>query len=257
MYCYGSQERLKYSFDYLKSLISEGNMLINNDNTYRLEGHHWSVIVEKILETQTESEFAINISRQIIEFCGEKNFNYSLDTYLSKVLSILFEKYFYNVWDTFGSGIIGDYMIFSHLKNMIGTKNGYMDSRIGVAFINPEYYAHIIEWCRKNNEIAPQRIANMMPLSVTIEDKENWHPFSKMVIDEFGDYENVLENLSSNMGTFGTVGSSVPYYQTQKALLLELINHKKEKVKNWARGMLDYTEKSIKREQLNDEQMYL
>jgi len=94
-------------------------------------------------------------------------------------------------------------------------------------------------------------------LSVTIEDKENWHPFSKMVIDEFGDYENVLENLSSNMGTFGTVGSSVPYYQTQKALLLELINHKKEKVKNWARGMLDYTEKSIKREQLNDEQMYL
>jgi len=257
MYCYGSQERLNYSFGYLKSLISEGNMLINNDNTYRLEGHHWSVIVEKILESKVESEFAKNISRQIIEFCGEKNFNYSLDTYLSKVLSILFEKYFYTVWDTFGSAIIGDYMIYFHLKNMIGTKNGYMDSRVGVAFINSAYYEYIIEWCRQNSEIAPQRIANMMPLSVNIDDKETWHPFSKMIIDEFGEYENVLENLSSNMGTFGTVGSSVPYYQTQKTLLLELINHKKDKVRNWAKGMLDYTEKSIKREQLNDEQMYL
>lgn len=257
MYCYGNKERLKYSLNYLKTLISEGNMLINNDNTYRLEGHHWSVIVEKILESEEENEFAINISRQIVEFCGEKNFNYSLDTYLSKVLSILFEKYFYTIWDTFGSGIIGDYMTYFHLKNMIGTRNGYMDNRIGVAFTNSEYYGHIIEWCRQNSEIAPQRIANMMPLSINIDDKETWHPFSKMIIDEFGEYENVLKNLSSNMGTFGTVGSSVPYYQSQKTILLELINHKKETVKDWARGMLDYTEKSIKREQLNDEQMYL
>jgi hypothetical protein len=192
-----------------------------------------------------------------VEFCGEKNFNYSLDTYLSKVLSILFDKYFLEIWKVFGFGIIGDYLTFFHLKNMIGTKNAYIDGREGVAFKNPDNYQYIIDWCKKHKEIAPQRIANMMPLSVSHEGKQIWHPFSRLIIDEFGDNENVLNNLSSNMGTFGTVGSSIPYFHTQQSILTELRNHKKDSVQSWSKKMLNYTEKTLKREQLNDEQMDL
>jgi hypothetical protein len=257
MYCYNNQERFIYSIGYLKQIISESNLLINNDNSYRLDGHHWSVTVEKILDENTEKEFAIAISQQLIEFCGEEYFNYSLESYLYKVLSILFERYFYVVWETIGNGIIGDYLNYFHLKNMIGTKNGYMNSTEGIAFMNPDYFEHLIAWCKQHKDVAPQRIANMMPLSVKIMDKETWHPFSRMVIDGFGDDERVLENLSSNMGTFGSIGSSVPYYQTQKTILLELVNHEKEKVQNWAIKMIDYTDRVIRREQLNDEQMYL
>lgn len=257
MYCYNNQERFKYSIGYLKELISKDNMLINNDNSYRLDGHHWSGVVEKILDENTEKEFAIVISQQLVEFCGEKYFNYSLESYLHKVHSILFERYFHVVWETFGNGIIGDYLNYFHLKNMIGSKNGYMNKTKGIAFMNPDYFEHIIAWCKQHEDIAPKRIATMMPLSVKIMDKETWHPFSRMVIDEFGDDEKVLENLSSNMGTFGAIGSSVIYYQTQKTILLELVNHEKEKVQNWAIKMIEYTEKVIKREQLEDEQMDL
>lgn len=257
MYCYGSEERLNQSMGYLKELILSSNMLINNQNTYRLEGHHWSVIVEKILENREEEEFAIGIANQIVGFCEERNFNYGLDTYFSKVLSILFEKYFYVVWETFGKGIIGEYPYYFHLKNMLGTHNGNLSGKRGVAFLNADYYEFIIDWCKQNLEIAPQRIANMSPISIVSDDAVTWHPFTKMLIDEFGDNDDVLRNLSSNMGSFGSVGSSVPYYETQRTILQELLNHEKESVSNWASNMLEYTERAIKREQLNDEQRYL
>lgn len=257
MFCLGSQDKLEYSIAYLRELITSNNILINIDNTYRVDGHHWSVIVEKILESNEENEFAVNISKQIVEFCGEKNFNYSLDSYLSKVLSILFEKYFYKIWETFGEGIIGDYLNYFHLKNMIGTHNGNLSGKRGVAFINPDYYEYMLKWCKDNRELAPQRMANMCPISESVEGQETWHPFTRLLIDEFGDDEIVLENLSSNMGSFGSVGSLIPYYNTQKTILQELIEHDKDTVSTWAKKMLEYTERTIKREQLNDEQRYL
>jgi hypothetical protein len=256
MYCYSSEERLKFSMEYLKELILSSNMLINNQSTYRLEGHHWSVVVEKILENRDENDFAISISKQIVEFCGEKNFNYSLDSYLSKILSFLFEKYFHIVWKTFGKGIIGDYPYYFHLKDMLGTHNGNLSGKWGVAFTNAEYYQFIIDWCKQYKEIAPQRIANMTPISIVIKEKATWHPFTKILIDEFGEDDKVLRNLSSNMSSFGSIGSSVPYYETQKIILQELFSHKKDSVIKWAKNMLEYTEKAIKREQLNDEQRY-
>lgn len=138
---------------------------------------------------------------------------------------------------------------------MIGTRNGNSYSAgQGILFRNPDHYATILAWCRQHPEIAPERIAHMMPLSISNNDEIKWHPFSKAIIDEFGNNEKLISQLSSNMGTFGTVGSSIPYFLTQKKLLEELIKHPIERVREWAIGMLDYTEKTIKLERLGDEE---
>jgi hypothetical protein len=98
-------------------------------------------------------------------------------------------------------------------------------------------------------------------LYISARRKENeeikWHPFSKAIIDEFGDNEKVLRQLASNMGTFGTVGSRIPYFTTQKKLLEELSISKIQRVKEWAIKMLDDTEKTIKRERLDDDEHFL
>ena len=43
----------------------------------------------------------------------------------------------------------------------------------------------------------------------------------------------------------------------QKILLEQLLSHQLENVREWAEKMIDYTERCIKREELDDEERYL
>lgn len=258
MFCYNSEEKWQAIKGFFKTLIVSGNMTIDNENSGNsMDSYNLSDAVSKLLTKNEDKDFAIVITKQIIEFCSQAHFNYSFDTYIGNVIILLFDKYFEATWIYFGDGIIGDYMTFSHLERMIGTKNGNLGSREGVAFRNPEQHKIILDWCKQYPEIAPERIAHMMPLSINVNNEIKWHPFSKAIIDEFGDNEKVLRQLSSNMGTFGIVGSGIPYFTTQKILLEELVNHEIPRVKEWAIGMLEYTEKTIKRQQLDDEEHFL
>ena len=137
------------------------------------------------------------------------------------------------------------------------SKNQVCNCLNGIAFLDPQKYSLILDWCRKNSEVGPERIAHMMPLGINENGAIKWHPFSKAIIDEFGDNDDVLSMLSSNMGSFGSVGSRIPYFTTQKLLLQELITHKITRVRKWAAKMLEYTEITINREKLEDEERFL
>ena len=258
-FCYHNEERWFWYKLFFKTLISESNMIVDNEEIGTREGHHWSDAVMKILKDGDEYDFAIVIAKQIIEFCSKVKFSIisSMSIYLSNTAQLLFEKYFKETWEYIGQGIIGDYRTFHNLEYIIGTQNGHFNHKEGILFRFPKFYPNILEWCRKNPEKAPERIAHMMPLDVKEDGEIRWHPFSKSIIDEFGGNGNVLSQLSSNMGTFGSVGSSVPYYIIQKILLQELLNHNLPKVNEWATKMLAYTIKSIKREKLDDEQRFI
>lgn len=254
MYSRRDNERWNNSKSFLKDLISSGNMTIKSEPGDQLDGYYWSETVRRILSENREEEFAITIANQIIEFCSQKNFNYSFDSYISSVLSLLFEKYFRDVWYYIGNGIVGDYHTFFHLEILIGSKNGSLGGREGKLFLNSDYYNFILQWCREYPNIAPERIAHLMPLSIVEHEGVRWHPFSKSILNEFGNNEKVLNQLSSNMGTFGTVGSRVPYFEKIKILLEQLLDHPIQQVRNWASRMLEYNAIEIKRERLNDEE---
>ncbi|MFC0185412.1 hypothetical protein [Pseudarcicella hirudinis] len=257
MFCYNNEDKWTQNKDFLKELISNNNMIINNDETEKMESSCWSDVVMEILVKDNDSVFAITITKQIVEFCSDIHFNYSLDIQIANIIQLLFKKYFDITWDFLGQGIIGDYMTFSNLEHIIGKMNGYLYKKEGIVFEDPEHYETILTWCRKHPKIAPERIAHMMPLNINENGEIKWHPFSKAIIDEFGDNEKLIDYLASNMGSFGTVGSSVPYFITQKKLLQELINHPIQRLKNWAHTMLEYTNKRIKIEQLDDEASFL
>ncbi len=257
MYCFSDSKLWLLNKQFLEKLISEYNMLIKSENEIGFDAFHWSDTVCKILKMDDNIEFAITVTKQIIEFCNPTNFTYSYDTYVGNVILLIFENFFEVTWDYFGQAIIGEYFTFFHLEHMIGARNGYLDGREGFIFRNKNDYDTILNWCRKSPSIASERIAHMMPLSIREGEVIKWHPFSRAIIDEFGNDEKVLNQLSSNMGTFGSIGSSVPYFVTQRKLLEELINHKIQRVKEWAERMLDYTNKTIKRERLDDEERYI
>lgn len=256
MYCHGDTDKWDQCLEFIKKLIAKDNMIIELSDVRNLDAYHWSDSVEKILKSSNDIQFSRIVTAQIIEFCSEPHFNYSFDTYLKNTLKFLLDNYSESVWELIGNGLIGNYLTYFHLKNMLGTRNGNWGHQ-GNLFENPNLNEKILHWVRENHEIAPIRIANMMPVESSESETVEWHPFSKTIIDEYGQMDGVLKELSANMGTFESTGSSVPYYKNQKLLLEQLLDHQKSKVREWAENMIEYTNKCIKREELDDEERYL
>jgi hypothetical protein len=256
MYCLHSKEKWNRCKSFIKDLISKENMLIDISKIANIDVYYWSDSIINLISETDNVDFAKKVTCQMIDFCIQPVLNYSSYNHLQKVLRILVEKYNISIWPIIGEGLIGDYITYSHLKYMIGIRNIDRKHKEYI-FENKLLNIRILEWMRKYPEIAPMRIANMMPLEDSNLNVIKWHKFSKTIIDEFGDQEEVLKALSANMGTYGITGSSVPYYKKQKLLLELLINHPISTVRQWAKQMIEYTDKYIRYEELNDEERYL
>ena len=124
----------------------------------------------------------------------------------------------------------------------------------GTLFENEKRNEIIFEWCKKNSEKGPRRIANIMPLEIETNGTVTWHPLARKIIDEFGNQQEVLDELSANMGTYGTIGSRVPYLTSLKILVSELRTHTIPEVRKWADSKIKSLEIEIKLEELSNEE---
>jgi hypothetical protein len=181
------------------------------------------------------------------------------------VFELLFHEYFNEAWPSIGKAITSDYLTLQHLKSMIGAKNG-SNSREGSLFSYPENFQAIYEWA-ENNERGRIMLANILPFytAVEVEDADSGkknkeaaiHPFTMGFLDKFGSDENILDELSANLGTFGTVGGSERYFTMLKALCQTLTTHKNIQLRTWAKKAVDYYTKSLIVEGLENENRFL
>ena len=112
----------------------------------------------------------------------------------------------------------------------------------------------IFDWCRKFPEKAPARLASMVPIF----EGEGFHPITLRLINEYGNQQDVLSSLSSNMGSFSWVGSIIPLLESKRKLFNSLINHSIPEVVDWAKSNIYYVDKGIEREiQREDEERIL
>jgi len=263
MHCYGEEDRWELYKNEIKKLLTSDNLIIGVSEI-RIEPFYWSNAVTKLLNQTQDDKFAKLVSKQMAEFCLDHNFSYAINSSLDSVFQILFDQYFDVSWPAISATLTHDYISAMHLKSMIGTKNGSY-GRDGVLFDNPDNYDKIYQWAQDNPKHI-RAMANMMPLSYkskVIEEETGkeiehieWHPFSRGFIEKFGDDEKMLNELSANMGSYGSVGSSVGYYQIQKQILTQLLSNKMLTVRKWAKAMIAYTDKSIKFESLDDEDSF-
>ena len=256
MYCYSSPARWTQCKDYVAKIISSKNMLLIQENIDNMDGYHWSESVKKILEESDKNKFAIAITTQIVQLCKSPRDKYSFDHEIKEILPNLFSNYFEDVWEIFGNGLLEDSLTFIKLKFILESKNGNFHEKGGFHFISEHDYESIINWCKNNKPKAPLRIAYLMPISDVQENKIVWHPFALRMIDEFGDLDGFLNELSANMGSFGFTGSVIPYYEEHLTLFNLLTKHKKRIVCDWADKMIMTTKKIIMREKLNEEDRY-
>ena len=107
----------------------------------------------------------------------------------------------------------------------------------------------LFAWCRANPGRAPAFVAATVPFLEVDElssPSRKLHPVIRRLIDEFGHCQFVLEAISRNMGSFSWTGSASSVFRLYREPLLELQNHTKEEVQQWAKDELESLEELIR-----------
>jgi hypothetical protein len=245
-YCHESGEKWEVCKIFIEQLICNNNFILGSNEVYQRDEYKWSHYVKKLLNNTNRDNFAKIISNQILEALPNSHF-YASDRYMVDLTKVLAEQYFQIFWPTVSPIIVNSGIEFLNLKALIGAKNGSFASN-GTIF--DSNYENIVNWCINTGGKAPLRIAYMMPIF----SEKNWHPFALKMIDAFGNDEKFLNEIAANMGSYGMVGSSIPYYTTIIELATKLLNHPESNVKKWAKKCITNYKKLIRREQLDEDE---
>ena len=205
---------------------------------------HWEDIMEmagEYLGMFVNPEFAIYINRHILDYLND-NSNYD-----AKFIYItLLNKYSNVLWPDISNALLTGndrYWVCSRLKYVLGARIGLYSGLL----CNHYEEEFLIQWCKDNAPDAARVLASMIPIYRSDRTKR-FSSIMLKLLDLFGNDEEVLSNLSCNMGSFAWTGSVIPLYQTQLAALHELENHKHYTVIRWAKELIEYTEQTIKKE---------
>lgn len=196
------------------------------------------ILLEKIDDVNL-AKLAIE---RIISLVGQIEIFNIRDYELKKILRILISNYFDVVWPPLSKALLSqEFLIFYHLQHFLENKNHGMES-VDTILMHGDLEV-IFEWCRENTEIAPARLAYMIPLYANGE----MHSLTIRLLDEFGDKENLLDVLSAQIHSYSFVGSVIPLLQSRKDALQSLLSHSKKEVVIWAEKNIREFETEIER----------
>lgn len=241
------------SKDLIKNLISTKGFMSNID--------HYGVNITSYLREyilaffqENDINFIQSIKNEVIQHISDRN-RLGFHSEIENLLKLLINDYFSIIWKDLGQLILNDPYFYITAKLRFGVQEGVSYSD-GMFFSNKENLPLLFEWCKNNTPKAPILIAGIMPTRIKNEDgKLNWHPFALDIINNFGDDEELLNQLRANFGSFGIVSSSVPYMKSKLSLLEQIKNHSINRVKNWANDYISDLTLSIERETLKDEEL--
>lgn len=253
---YGNKAKKKALIPICKKCIIK--LGFNRKFKRQLDDYKWTETISFIISDEKEVDFAKFINKSVIESITWEN-SYHLDHYIQQVYEILLKVHFNAIWPDLSNALLSsdeNYITFYGLKHILGSHIGGVGRSVGVLFdgdINS-----IFSWCADNKPLAPTRLAELTPIFDNDNTKyTKWHPVALKLINEYGDIKEVLNHLSSNMGTYSWTGSVVPFLESKKELFNQLTNHKTELVKEWATSYIDYLNKDIEREKNRDEEHFI
>ncbi len=198
---------------------------------------YWNV-VRLLLMKGDYPELAQHINCVLLEYVKTQD-GFLISNYeVKQTYRLLLSKYFEVVWADLSKVLLSDgeeYWTYQRLKDIMGSMIGGVHNEIGLLF-ETDHTEALIDWCRLNPEVAPERLMDMAPVF----DGDGFSKIVYMLVDEFGQNVKVLNALGHNLGCFGWVGSVIPLYQKELKAVETLKEHKFEEVRNWAALMSEY-----------------
>ena len=209
--------------------------------------------IENVLRNFDEPEFAREVNRRVIEY--SKDYRRSINNPFEEIYFTLLPKYQDVVLDDVLDAIaapIEESMFFYSMSQHLGSGFGY-----GAGPLFQCDNEKLKQACILKSDVLPERLAGMCPVCNFGENGE-WMGLSDFflwLVEKYGDNKNVLDNFSSNVGTYGfsAVGSMKGYFVSRAELFKPLFDHPNKNVAEWAKMMFKSEQSQAEREQFVDD----
>ena len=217
--------------------------------------HHFENVIQWMLGKGRRDADACNTVLALAKAVADVqdlNDDFLLKPMLPKLLSHFPEI----AWPLIGQAIVSDPKRAWRLRYTLGDPHRSGRGTTPVLLSLPD--STLVAWCQANPGQAPAFMAGCVPVLATqaVDTTEpTLHPMMAWLLDEFGDRDDVQQSIESNIHTFSWSGSMTTYYESYRQPLANLLQHRKSKVRRWARTMLRQLENRLDEVRRQDEEM--
>lgn len=247
MHCHGLG-----TFDSFRDILRKITLEIPSAWEHRsgssIDSYAWKKAVINILSRENEKQFAITISKNVLNLVSHANISETSHV-VEPIIREVLKRYSDDVWDEISSYIDqADYLERFHLRQLFRCETfGDRESRVSLFDTVPDQL--IKEWCEKSPEIGPQFVAETTELFQYKADRIEISQRGQYLIDNFGNSDSVLDAIDANLGSLWFVDSAEIHYQREIDLLKRLNDHPIGKVRSWSNDRILGLEERITQEQ--------
>lgn len=212
-----------------------------------MDEHHFKELLGWLLEKGEADPDAREVARVLARNLGADRADHGL---VEGLLPILLSNFAQTVWPLIGQAIVEDQAKAWRIEYALERAPPNDEANRAVLALPVET---LFGWCHANPDKGPAFMAKVLPLFVEGAEatEPSLHPMMARLLEEFGDRQDVLDALSSNMGGFFW-GSLADHYAQKVKGLSPLLEHRHSRVRRWMREMVDYYERSIEADRDDD-----
>ena len=243
MYAFGRQELLENLRPQLRKAVENLGRCASSQHRVMVE-HHFGDLMKWLLEKGREDPEAraasLALARALVAPDEDAAEDMVAGRMIKPVIRQLLRGFPEIVWPILGQGIISDPLRAWQLGTILGSRMAFDNRHDAAILALPEDV--LFEWCRAHPDGAPAFAASVVPVLARYDRKaaeHSLHPCMVRLLDEFGDREDVLQSIRSNIHSFAVRGSPTAHFALYEAPLSRLRDeHRSAKVRRWARETL-------------------
>jgi hypothetical protein len=248
MYCFDNEKNFEATRQVLKDLATKVSLGKGVKADYS-EMYHWHTITKKLLHSE-DKDFSLAICKQLLRATLD-GFNYDINS-IKSLLTDIMQLHGMELWPLFGEAIISAKgMQWFELRHLFERENSF-DKLPSVISVFPTEL--IISWCKENREVGPLFVARCINVFKIVDNQQQPTDLFVELLENFGDDEYISSELSANLGTRSSVGSLVPYLDSDKRALEPLLKHSSKSVRVWVKDYISYVDKQIEHESSRDDE---
>lgn len=197
-----------------------------------------------LLQGGERKELAKRVNEVILNYVSHQDFYHSSYTH-ETIYRLLMRLYFKDIWPRLSEILLSDgptYMEYYRVKSLLGLD---MVRETTPVILEGGHFKEMLPWCDSHPDVAPARLASLIKVDGA---GDTFSEEAMILINRYTDRQYVLNELECSLDSFGSIGSTVPYYERRKRIYATVLNHPNELVRQWAQRCINGMERSIQDE---------
>ncbi len=218
MHCYADESKWSVYKDLLEQLTVTPEVVSMRHDLY-----HWRDTVKKLVRANPSEEWIRILTKAMIKEATEGKDSFFVSDTFAEIIGLLLKDYPKFVWPIFEEALQEKENRY-RVVDLLGRGGSRFDDSGSPLWNLP--VDHFKTWVEAHRDLIPLVLHFMSLYSVdeseTGGERFRWHPHA-LVLIELGEKDSVKQCISSNLLSFGSTGSRVPYLDKRIALVRDLM----------------------------------